>query len=116
MTLGRLIDQLTDMPQDEPIYFDFGRLRPGGLMSYRGLYERLALGFDGENEVKVSDLLAECRTAIGKTFTGYKGGDYVMDRDTLVHVANYGNTSETQIVRISRGRFCVLIETAHVDD
>jgi hypothetical protein len=29
--------------------------------------------------------------AIGKTYTGYKGGEYVMGKVTPVWVANYGN-------------------------
>ena len=116
MTLGRLIDALAEMPQDENVEFDFCHLCPTTLASYRGYYERLALGFAEGGNITVSGLLAECRKAVGATFSGWKGGDYVMDRNTLVHVANQGDTSNTQIVRVQRGYGGVVLETAMVED
>lgn len=55
--------------------------------SYRGYYSDLAFE---HGETTVADLLKCCRKAIGSTFVGYKGGEYVMDEHTSVYVAEYG--------------------------
>jgi len=37
-----------------------------------------------------TDLLEECKAAMGQVFYGYKGGDYVMGALTPVWLASYG--------------------------
>lgn len=53
---------------------------------------------------------------IGKTFTGYKGGDFEMSRRTPVWVANYGNAGNTGIVGIHDDGYSVIILTAYIPD
>jgi hypothetical protein len=36
--------------------------------------------------VTVGDVLAAARSAVGKTFEGWKGGDYTMDASSPVHL------------------------------
>lgn len=66
--------------------------------SYRGYYEDLA--FEPSFDVPVARMLAVAREANGKTFEGYKGGDYHMDRNTTCWIADYGTTSGSMPVTI----------------
>ena len=55
-----------------------------GPHSYRGYYHELA--FEMCTNVTVGEILAAARSAVGKTFEGWKGGDYTMDTSSLVHL------------------------------
>jgi hypothetical protein len=57
--------------------------------SWRGSYECLA--FEPCEGAKVSDMLYEAKNALGKTFEGWKGGDFVMGESTEVYLADEGN-------------------------
>jgi hypothetical protein len=116
MRLGKLIDKLEQCDQTKTVRFDFGGFVPTELDSYRGYYEDLALGFQEYKDITVAELLAECKKAIGKTFYGYKGGDYVMDEATTVWVSNYGRSDCTVIDGILELSWCVVIETKYEVD
>lgn len=84
MTLGKMIAALKTMPKDAEV------ANLGGAHSYRGYYSDLA--FERSQGTRpAADLLAECEAAMGRVFTGYKGGDYVMGALTPVWVADYGD-------------------------
>ncbi len=88
MTLGELIAWLE--VRDPTTRVPIGFARP---CSYRGYYEDLA--FEIEENTTIGDMLAAAKTALGATFTGYKGGEYVMDADARVWlVAHYRETGE----------------------
>ena len=62
--------------------------------SYRGYYEDLSL------EIEETTLGASLRAAedcVGTTFTGWSGGDYVMDNDTRVWCSPHGTSGGSQI-------------------
>lgn len=61
--------------------------------SYRGYYHDLA--FEPAFNIRVGDMLAAARGALGDTFKGYKGGDYTMHGYTDCWLANYGECGET---------------------
>lgn len=82
MTLGKLIDQLEQLPVDMEVD---GLCKPA---SYRGYYEDLA--FERCGRMPVSQLFATCKTCVGKTLYGYKGGKFRMDLDTPLWVASWG--------------------------
>ena len=83
LTLGGLITALEAMPGDAPV----ANLQDPG--SYRGYYEDLC--FERSPGTRpASELLADCKAAMGKVFEGYKGGDYVMGELTPLWVATYG--------------------------
>lgn len=84
MTLGKLIVALEAMPKGSKV----ANLREAH--SYRGYYNDLAFEI-GDGTRKASDLLKECKAAMGRVFCGYKGGDYVMGALTPVWIANYGD-------------------------
>lgn len=105
LTLGELIDKLKALSGEANIEFDFGAANITALGSYRGYYDQLALGYEGEYGTKmmtVGELLKDCEEAVGKTYQGWKGGDYRMDRDTNIFVANSGCTSNTYLVDVVR--------------
>lgn len=56
--------------------------------SYRGYYDRVA--FTPLPSAPVEHMLAAAELALNNTFEGYKGGEYLMEEDTLCHVAEYG--------------------------
>lgn len=60
--------------------------------SYRGYYDELA--FEPVEDTTVGEMLEAAKSALGKTFEGYKGGDYVMGEYTTVWLAWYGSTGE----------------------
>ena len=64
---------------------------------YRGYYSDFALE---PGKTTVGDLRNYLKKkVIGKTFYGYKGGDYLMDEDTPIHVASYSDVGR-QIVGV----------------
>lgn len=88
--LGELIQQLKAMPQDGVIPFGFDKP-----MSYRGHYDELA--FAPKQNAVVSEMLAHAESAVGKTFTGYKGGEYEMGAGSECWIAEYGTNAGDKI-------------------
>lgn len=117
MTLGELITALKRKDPERPVYFDFVHFQPKGIHSYRGYYDQLAIGYNNEAgyNMRVSELLPLLRDALGATFQGYKGGDYVMSENTPVWVANYNEAGSTAIVDVVDQGWRILLETASVD-
>lgn len=111
MSLGDMIDALELADRDAYIEFDFCGANPTKVDSYRGYYDHLAIGWEERGVTKVRDVLDDLREAVGKTFEGYKGGDYRMDRDTPVWVSNYGRCDSTVIDRIEDREGIVIIHT-----
>lgn len=111
--LGALISLLEDRARTEPLFFDFCRFAPTNLQSYRGYYEQLAVGFSHEEGNTVRKFLDECRAAVGKVFTGYKGGDYVMRENTPIWVSNYSETSNTVVVGVEDGEGVTILTTGY---
>lgn len=58
--------------------------------SYRGYYDDLAFEkVDGL--ITAQDALEMVDACIGQVFTGYKGGEFLMDENTPIWLANYGS-------------------------
>ena len=125
LTLGELILKVEAIANqvkermgtaDEPlVQYDFEYLYPTALNSWRGIYAELALNFvhqDYENKNKqlnISQFLELLRGAVGKEYTGYKGGEFVMSRQTPIWVANYGNSGRTAVVDVKLDYWVVII-------
>jgi len=62
----------------------------GNPHSYRGYYDRLA--FEPKENVSVADMLIDAKKALGKTYTGWKGGEFL--EYTEVYIAYKGHTGE----------------------
>ena len=90
--LGNLIDDLEPYKdQDIPVIFDDGFV-PGDFMSWRGRYNCLSLDYHQSDLVYTSSIalynMAKC--ALNSPFEGYKGGTFIMDKDTPIYKAYYG--------------------------
>lgn len=118
MTLGQMIDACENLEvnnNDNRVVFDFCGQHPVDLDSWRGIYAELALNYgDGINDMTLEKFLKLLKDAVGETFTGYNGGDYIMTRDTPVWVANYGQSGNTAVVGITApSSYQIVIHTAY---
>ena len=86
-TLGILIDWLERQDPNMLVKDGFGSPH-----SDRGKYSELA--FAPLPEAKISDMLTEAERADGGTFTGWKGGEYKMNRSTPVYIGEYGTCGD----------------------
>ena len=115
MRLGQIIDALQITDPEQGVQFDFGGFEPADIGSYRGYYSDLALTFSDRVEMTAGKLLNILQQADGHVFSGYKGGDYRMDRDTPVWVANYGECHGVAVVGVEDQGWRVLIRTAAIE-
>ena len=131
LTLGQIIEKLekcglTHGDKNEPkqVDYDFGTAVPTSLDSWRGNYSELALGYklsgyDNNDEhftqTTAETLLSELKSAIGKEFTGWKGGEFVMNEDTPVWVANSGNSGNTGIIDVVDDGWRIILMTAYCE-
>lgn len=88
MTLGELIEML-EAVDDKSVVLRRGFHNPH---SYRGSYSRLA--FEPAENVTVHSMLVCAKEALGNTYVGYKGGDFVMEEYTDVYLANWSECGE----------------------
>lgn len=96
LTLGELILKMEGKSPEKPVVFDDGEHFPTSLSSWRGSYCELAIEYneyDTEKPMNAGDFAEKLKGALGKTYTGYKGGDFTMGKTTPVWVANHGNVS-----------------------
>lgn len=130
LSLGKLIYLLEPIAKKQPevinkfkheaeVYFDFCHMFPTCIYSWRGAYDELALNHqrDGDPKaqpMKVRAFLKMLKAAVGKTYTGYKGGDFTMSKDTPVWVSNYGDADDTAVVGVLDESFRVLILTEYM--
>ncbi len=123
MRLGFLIRELAALDQNAMVHFracgqisgvpDGGN--PGEFRSYRGYYDRLALG-SGPRAKTVGELLGAARDAVGAPFDGYKGGEFTMDENTALYAANWGESYGDQIVGVEKRGRAVLLLVAHAEE
>lgn len=93
-TLGVLIDgtesALRALSPESTVYIDtpMGWLMPQRLASYRGFYDHLAIivARDSEDGLSLGEFFSSLSSANGQTFSAYKGGDYVVGRNTPVWI------------------------------
>ena len=88
MYLFELIDWLENQDHALTVPDGFGRPHCD-----RGSYCDLA--FDPVSEATIGDMLDHARSAMGETYTGWKGGDYTMDKWTDVLIGIHGECGES---------------------
>ena len=119
LLLGELLLKLEAVKNKGlPLFIDLMNKRPRGINSWRGRYAELAIqteefgGYNtdeveyraeygdsykqkeiGKENPTVSEWIEVLKEAIGKTFVGYKGGDFTMSKNTPVWLAEYGESS-----------------------
>ena len=96
LSIGELIQKLESFPdpkKDRKVYYDW--LWTGVdpyPFSYRGYYDHLSISVSkDENTCSLSVLIDELKKAVGKSFYGYKGGNYTMEEGTPVWASRWGN-------------------------
>ena len=120
ISLGDFIAALTNAPQDSLVSLSTSTSsEPSATMpefnSYRGYYSDIALEpWDGT--LTVTQLLSAAQDACGRTFEGYKGGDYTMDADTPLWIAHYGSASDIAIRYIDVRGSSVTVITFQAED
>ena len=118
LTLGELILKLEVIgDKDKPVIFN-EQYHPHTIDSWRGSYCELALGYAQTGKpFPVHLWLQKLRETIGATFTGYKGGEFLMGKTTPIWVANYGESNgflpdgEQAVIGVSETEQAVMIET-----
>lgn len=131
ITLGELIKQIEEVGakreingEDKTICFDFGYSYPTTLDSWRGSYNELALGYkftgrgnydENFTEPTAESLLTELKSAIGKVYTGWKGGEFIMNENTPLWVSNPGDACNTGIIGILDKGYELVIITAYCE-
>jgi hypothetical protein len=88
--LGQLIERLS---REDP-----ERILPIGFAdphSFRGYYSDVA--FEPRRNISIGEMLAAARSALGATYSGWKGGDYTMTEWTDCWIANEGDSSDNRI-------------------
>ena len=114
LTLSDAIAALAEIQDSLPVRFDWNNQHPYRAMSYRGYYSDLA--FDWRStETTVREFLDLCQLALGETYEGYKGGDFVMDDRTPLWASEYGEVSGRAIIAIGSIGDAVIIQTKEID-
>lgn len=114
--LEDLIEKLAKCNPDNEVYFDYENRPVSHLISWRGVYAELSLDSNHDGKaVKTGELLENCRTAIGKEFTGYKGGEFVMSEHSLVYADEYSTASGFATCDVVEKDGKTIIETIRVN-
>lgn len=114
LTFGQATAALATLSPTLPVRFDYQSTAPKSAMSYRGYYSDLAFDEVVAGTITVGDFLKECMKALGETFTGYKGGEFLMDEQTPLWVAEYGNCGRA-IIGVSHVGGQVILITKEVN-
>jgi len=96
----RVIDEAT------ALYHDWAVL---GTHSYRGYYAELSIDPYSEDQKRpgftLSRFTEEMKSSVGRTYSGWKGGDYCMHTDTFVWISEVGVSGGLMVkdLRLSDG-------------
>jgi hypothetical protein len=119
LSLGMLIEAIEGCEKDVNVVYDFGYMCPTSIDSWRGSYSELALNYESfkseDKELTRDRFIVMLKDAVGKTFTGYKGGDFTMTEETPIWVANYGESCNTAVVGVHDAGWQIVILTAYLE-
>lgn len=120
MTLGSFISRLKELDENTLILFRDSRVDRTYIVSdfssYRGYYEDLAIepevfALHNRHRAVASNVLHMAKTCLGKSFCGYKGGEYVMNKGTALWLSSYGVATGMRVCGVSDdGHFLVDLE------
>jgi len=110
-TIKTLLERLNDLKRSKGGEFEIETITDPA--SYRGVYSSLAFCYYSPSKTTVDDTIKLVESCIGKTFEGYKGGDYVCGLSTLLHIASWGCCGPRFVgitndgeIEASNDRFC----------
>lgn len=121
LTLGELVDALRgvqSIEHDLIVKLEWGErlVNIEDLGSYRGYYEDIAIEPGGNAELTVEETVNMLSDAIGRTYEGYKGGDFTMRADTAVWAAHYGDSSGIGVTGVVATERLAVITTGRIED
>ena len=104
---------------DKTVHYDFGQMIPDGMHSYRGSYREFAIGYKeldyGTKHVSAVDFLKDLKSVVGKSYQGWKGGHFVMFRETPVWIAQDGDSVNSGVVGVQEDATQIIILTAYCE-
>lgn len=101
LTIEEIFEKLEPFEDDREIYLTNGFHFEGGFDSYRGYYHDLCLEITDASPggTTVHDLKSILNEALKRgEMTGYKGGDYKIEKSTDVWVGKYGTTKDSAMI------------------
>lgn len=108
LTLGRLIRELKSFNPLLPIVYEDQR-SPGEPHSYRGYYQDLAFeDLEAGATKTTAEFIEVLEGCVGKTFEGWKGGDFVMSEQTPLWRAYKGDCGEAVVSVKATNRAAVI--------
>ena len=108
--LGMLIKDLEPYKEEFlDVEFEDGTV-PTEFDSWRGSYCELMLSYSDKGNISSCDFYRKAFNTNGSMFTGYKGGDFIMDLATPIHKDFYGGASGDKIIGIEErnGKLIIL--------
>lgn len=95
LKLGELIDSLIKFDQKSIVKTSNGNYIENEAYSYRGYYSDLAIHFTPyeENACTVEELYSTLSEILDTELIGYKGGDFLMDKDVPLWISNCRSVS-----------------------
>jgi hypothetical protein len=79
--------------------FKYDKKTESVFASWRGSYCELSMEFNDKNQnITVVELLKMAEFVNGKYLCGYKGGDFLMDLQTPIHLALYGTCGILKLI------------------
>ena len=114
LTLGKLIEYLSKCREDKEVKLDIGGTL-GKEHSYRGYYSDLAFSLVYE-EMTAGKLLKKCKKILNSEYTGYKGGEYIMDASTPLWISDYGVASSFAVIGLYHNDGICYLQTKKIED
>ncbi len=115
LTLGELIYYLDGVPQDNFLCFDFCRVIPTVINSYRLIPSQLAVGWSvSPRGVYVRDFLSLAKSTQNKVIKSYYGEDIQVNSFCWVFVSNWGDTNPTVVVGVTTDGVFTILRTKYV--
>ena len=117
LTLGKFISEIKKAmahgAKTIALESTLGSVRnPGRFFSYRGNYYDLA--FDAKystTPLAIEDFLADLEEQVDSIHEGYKGGEFLMNEDVLVWLAEYGSGGGEKVVDVGVHETAAIIYT-----
>ena len=115
LTLGQLKDACYGVDRETPVFSknlqtgNTSALVLGRFGSYRGYYADLAFQPGHHPMCLAGDVAEECAYAIGKTYGGYKGGDFEMGPDTPLWISDYGKADQKAVIGVRSARGLITV-------
>ena len=108
--LGMLIKDLEPYKEEFlDVEFEDGS-KPVEFDSWRGSYCELMLTYSNKSKMDSYDFYRLAFNTNGSMFTGYKGGDFIMDLNCPIHQDKYGGASGDKVIGIEkRGNKLVIL-------